>query len=86
MVQMFGYSIRTKRCNPGKEFGDFVMLKTVGARLLETIDSGLKVVAFPVGDYVEHLVAGTRRMWSGRWDPKPGESAGPWKEKGNWPI
>lgn len=52
----------------------------------EARNRGLKVVSFPVGDYVNHLVAGTRRMWDGRWDPKPGEEAGPWKEEGNWPI
>ena len=60
-----------------------------GAPLLQNMvcanELSMGVESFPVFDYVKHLVAGTRRMYSGHWDPrnkKPNE----WKRKADYPI
>lgn len=46
---------------------------------------GIKVRSYPIENYVEHLVAGTRRMWNGRWNP--GDSAkNEWDRRKTFPI
>jgi glycosyltransferase involved in cell wall biosynthesis len=52
----------------------------------EAQKQGLHVASFPIEDYIEHLKAGTRRMYRGKWNPKEGERARPWEREGNWPI
>jgi hypothetical protein len=52
----------------------------------EAQKQSLHVASFPIEDYVEHLKAGTRRMYRGKWNPKEGERARPWEREGNWPI
>ncbi len=47
---------------------------------------GIKVERFPVKDFITHLVAGTRRMYGGRWDPKPHDKPRTWNAKKNYPI
>lgn len=47
---------------------------------------GFRVQSFPIEKYIEHLKAGTRRMYKGKWNPKQDEEAGAWKKEGNWPI
>jgi len=46
----------------------------------------LKVEAFPIRDYVTHLEAGTRRMYSGRWDPTDKTPKKKWNAKDRYPI
>lgn len=44
---------------------------------------GWKCVAFPIQDYVSHLIAGTRRMYPsarGNWNPLLGQLPIPWKK------
>lgn len=50
------------------------------------VDNGLDLEDFPVANYVEHLVAGTRRRYEGRWDPKSSERPGPWNADEHLPI
>jgi len=52
----------------------------------EAKKAGFKMQSFPISQYVEHLEAGTRRMFKGKWNPKVDEEAGPWEKEGNWPI
>ena len=47
---------------------------------------GLRVSSFPISDYVKHLKAGTRRMYSGRWDPTEKTPRKPWRAKDDYPI
>ena len=57
--------------------------------LLNMVDAqakGWPVKGFPVFNHVDHMVAGTRRMYGGRWDPKDGDRPNKWKEGGSWPI
>lgn len=46
----------------------------------------MRIESFPIDRYVTHLVAGTRRMYQGRWNPKKGEKPGRWNDDRNWPI
>jgi glycosyltransferase involved in cell wall biosynthesis len=48
--------------------------------------AGYHLVSFPIDQYVTHLIAGTRRMWKGRWDPKSDERPGGWREDAKYPI
>jgi hypothetical protein len=48
--------------------------------------AGYGVRSFRVFDYINHLEAGTRRMYGGRWDPKPTEAPKPWKKNERYPI
>lgn len=47
---------------------------------------GFQLKNFPIGNYVKHLIAGTRRRFGGHW--KPGAAARPkaWKSKDCYPI
>jgi glycosyltransferase involved in cell wall biosynthesis len=47
---------------------------------------GHQVEAFPIFDYVRHLIAGTRRLYNGRWNPKDDEKPREWNEKANYAI
>ncbi len=47
---------------------------------------GLQVEDFPVKDYITHLIAGTRRMFGGRWNPKKNEKPRAWDAKQTYPI
>lgn len=54
--------------------------------MFSAIQRGYHLVSFPVERYVTHLVAGTRRMYGGKWDPKQGEKPGTWREDNKYPI
>jgi len=41
---------------------------------------------FAIEQYVEHMIAGTRRMFGGHWHPAEGEKARAWDEKAHYPI
>jgi hypothetical protein len=47
---------------------------------------GYQVGAFPIFEHVTHLVAGTRRMYGGRWNPKDGEMPGAWSDRAHYAI
>ncbi len=49
-------------------------------------DGGLHLEAYPIGDYVEHLVAGTRRMFGGAWNPGATVEPQPWNPEAVYPI
>jgi len=61
-----------------------------GAPVLNNMRSAIAVgyglEAFPVEQYVTHLVAGTRRMWGGRWDIGNTNPQKDWDPNGNYPI
>ena len=46
----------------------------------------IPVEAFPVKDYITHLIAGTRRMFGGRWNPRKNEKPRAWDAKQTYPI
>lgn len=48
--------------------------------------AGYLLEAFPIEDYVTHLVAGTRRMWSGAWDVGNSQPTQEWRENEHYPI
>jgi len=48
--------------------------------------AGYTVSDFPIRDYIEHLVAGTRRMYEGRWNPKTDDKPRPWEKDVHLPI
>lgn len=50
------------------------------------VKAGYHLVSFPVERYVTHLVAGTRRMYGGKWDPKPTDQPRGWREDAKFPI
>ena len=52
----------------------------------EASKRGLTVKSFPIRDYVTHLKAGTRRMYSGRWDPTERTKRKKWNAKDKYPI
>ena len=54
--------------------------------MIDAEASGYLTKSYPVFDYVEHLIAGTRRMYDGRWNPNSSESPTEWKAKGDYPI
>ena len=54
--------------------------------MVRALQSGYHIQSFPVEDYVEHLIAGTRRMYKGRWDPRPGEDGIGWRKDLKYPI
>ena len=54
--------------------------------MLDAEAHGYAVADFPVFRYVTHLVAGTRRMYDGRWDPRDNENPKPWKKNESYPI
>jgi glycosyltransferase involved in cell wall biosynthesis len=47
---------------------------------------GYRVEAFPIFEYVTHLVAGTRRLYGGRWNPKDDEEPNEWNERAQYAI
>lgn len=47
---------------------------------------GYGLEAFPIREYVEHLKAGTRRMYNGKWDPTDEDTPRPWSPKASFPI
>ena len=49
-------------------------------------ERGIKVGDFPISGYVDHLVAGTRRMFGGHWHPKDGAQASDWDPRARFPI
>jgi glycosyltransferase involved in cell wall biosynthesis len=61
-----------------------------GAPLLENmraaVDQGYRLGEFAFSEYVTHLVAGTRRRYSGRWDPSAHEKPGHWNANDRHPI
>lgn len=54
--------------------------------MMEVPWAGWHVEAFPVEQYATHLVAGTRRLYGGRWDPSEGEQPQPWNPNARIPI
>lgn len=54
--------------------------------MLDADAAGFIVKDYPVFEYVKHLVAGTRRMYGGRWNPETLEKPGEWRAKDNHPI
>jgi len=50
------------------------------------VDMGYSLEDFPIGSYVEHLVAGTRRRYQGRWNPTAAEKPGKWLATEHLPI
>lgn len=47
---------------------------------------GFEVQSYPVFKFINHLKAGTRRMYDGRWDPKPAEKPKTWRKDADYPI
>ena len=47
---------------------------------------GYKVFDFSIQSYIEHLIAGTRRMWKGAWDVKGKPPTKVWDRKDSHPI
>jgi thiamine phosphate synthase YjbQ (UPF0047 family) len=56
------------------------------ANMHAALKAGYEVQSFPVSDYVKHLVAGTRRMYQGRWDPDTTQTAKQWERCTRYPI
>jgi glycosyltransferase involved in cell wall biosynthesis len=56
------------------------------ANMREAHEAGYKLLSFPISDYIHHLIAGTRRMYGGRWDPRASDAPGAWEEGRAWPI
>lgn len=56
------------------------------ANMREAKKRGYGVKGFPIDHYVHHLIAGTRRMYGGKWDPRPGEKKQSWREGRVFPI
>lgn len=54
--------------------------------MLAAYKRGIQVERFPVEDYITHLIAGTRRMFGGRWAPKAHEKPRTWDAKQTYPI
>jgi hypothetical protein len=54
--------------------------------MIDAETAGYLVKDYPVFEYVKHLVAGTRRMYGGRWNPETAERPGEWRAKDNHPI
>ncbi len=54
--------------------------------MIDAEAAGYVVKDYPVFDYVKHLVAGTRRMYGGRWNPETLEKPGEWRARDNHPI
>lgn len=54
--------------------------------MFNAIQAGYHLVSFPIDRYVTHLVAGTRRMYQGRWNPGHDERPGGWREDARYPI
>lgn len=54
--------------------------------MIDAEAAGYVVKDYPVFDYVKHLVAGTRRMYGGRWNPETLEKPSEWRAKDNHPI
>jgi len=61
-----------------------------GAPMLQNmrgaVDAGYTLEDFPVGEFVEHLVAGTRRIYQGKWNPLTNEARGTWRATDKLPI
>lgn len=75
------YSVGVFRQLPAAEHHGAPLL----ANMREAAARGLKVKAFPIFNYVTHLIAGTRRMFGGHWDgtdKKPSE----WRKGSRYPI
>lgn len=51
----------------------------------EAVKRGYGLVKFPIKEFVQHLVAGTRRMYGGAWDVKD-KAPGAWKANKSHPI
>lgn len=49
-------------------------------------DKGYQVASFPIEQYCKHLIAGTRRMWSGHWYPGDKQPSKTWNDKDSYPI
>lgn len=47
---------------------------------------GYAVRDFPIHQYVYHWIAGTRRMYGGRWNPKDNEEPRTWRRNERYPI
>jgi len=54
--------------------------------MLSAHKAGYKLLSFPIERYVHHLVAGTRRMYGGRWNPRADEKPGAWDKGESLPI
>jgi len=51
-------------------------------------EAGYEVEDFPIQKYIRHLIAGTRRLYRGHWDPRKTKSMriGPWNPKAQYKI
>ena len=51
------------------------------------VQKGYDLQAFPIlKEYITHLIAGTRRMYAGRWNPKTSEKPRAWHKNTTYPI
>lgn len=56
------------------------------SNMLSAHKLGYKLLSFPVDKYIHHLVAGTRRMYQGRWNPREDDKPSPWEKNKYVPI
>lgn len=49
-------------------------------------ERGIEVQDFPLGEYVKHWEAGTRRLFRGHWHPNDNERPDAWNPKQRFPI
>lgn len=54
--------------------------------MLAAQQNDIPVREFPIFNYIEHLVAGTRRLYGGNWQVKPGAQAVAWDAHQHYPI
>jgi len=52
----------------------------------DAMAAGYHLQDFPVAAFVEHWVAGTRRMFGGHWHPSGGAKPQPWNARQTFPI
>lgn len=52
----------------------------------EATAKGYDLESFPIEKYVKHLVAGTRRMWDGHWNPRGRKPLKPWSARDRYKI
>lgn len=65
------------------ELGKFVVAGASGIEIAKAAqERRWEAVDFPMPHYVDHLGAGTRRMFRGSFRPKPGEEASEWTKGG----
>jgi len=75
-VETWGALFDKEKC---AELGEFVVQGASGIVIARAAEKRRWEAAhFPLSIYIDHLGAGTRRMFQGSFRPKPGEKAGRW--------